>query len=323
MNKKIIFIVIGILIGLVISVGGAYAATTIIGSSVTYSNSSSGLSSTTVQAAIDELNTKTDIRKMGNFIGVYKYSTATSTKCITGEESTCVKSTCYKTKRSGSCPAGTIVKYKVNDATVVNFHVMYDNGSTMTMQSQKNTVYNIPWISKEDYTTANTNGTSCSYDSCSDEGPLTILKALESVTAGWSNVNNQTYTIGTTVFKTNAYTSCNSYNSCSGNAYTLASRTAKARIITLQEVANLGCSSISACPIWMYNYLFNSVESGGTINDTAYGPNWSNNAGYWTITGTSNTPHGAWRVSVGDEPVTIRATAAPYYGARAVVVVSK
>ena len=47
-HKKAIFIVIGILVGLVVSMGGVYVAVTITGSNVTYSNSSSGLTSTTV-----------------------------------------------------------------------------------------------------------------------------------------------------------------------------------------------------------------------------------------------------------------------------------
>ena len=48
MHKKAIFIVIGILVGLVVSMGGVYVAVTITGSNVTYSISSSGLTSTTV-----------------------------------------------------------------------------------------------------------------------------------------------------------------------------------------------------------------------------------------------------------------------------------
>lgn len=47
-HKKAIFIVIGILVGLVVSMGGVYAAVTITGSNVTYSNYSSVLTSTTV-----------------------------------------------------------------------------------------------------------------------------------------------------------------------------------------------------------------------------------------------------------------------------------
>ena len=305
-KKKYILIIIGILIGLVISVGGVYAAVTITGSNVTYSNSSSGLTSTTVQGAIDELNNKTDIRKMSNFVSVYKYSTATSTKCITGEEDTCVKSTCHKTKTSGSCPAGTIIKYKVNDATVVTFHVMFDNGSTLTMQSQKNISYNSAWY-----------GTSTSDTNTS--GPMALLPLLESITAGWSNVNNQTYTMGTTVFKTNAYTGCSDYNSCTTNTYTLASRTSKARMITVQEAAALGCLGIStpkSCPIWMYNYLNNSTSYGGTINDSAA------SSGYWTMSASTNSLVGAFFIYYYGQ-LRYDNYVCRTLGARAVVVVSK
>ena len=281
LKNKYIFIPLGILIVLMIFLGGVYAATTIAGSSVTYSNSSSGLLATTVQAAIDELYTQTDIRKMGNFIGAYKYSTATSTKCITGNESTCVKSTCYKTKTSGSCPAGTIIKYKVNDTDIVTFHVMYDNGTTMTMQSQRNIVYNNHWYEAANNTYSNTSG------------PIVALPALESATAGWTNVNNQTYTMGTTTFKTNAYTGCSTYSSCATNTYTLASRTAKARMITIQEAKYLGCTATDkSCPIWMNNYLPQSTSYGGTINDTT-----DRNTGYWTMNAYPSNIYYAWFVS--------------------------
>ena len=83
--------------------------------------------------------------------------------------------------------------------------------------------------------------------------------------AGWSNVNVQTYTMGTTVFRDNAYTGCSSSSSCTTNTYTLASRTAKARMITVQEAKALGCSEATkSCPIWMYNYLYKSSSNGGT-----------------------------------------------------------
>ena len=304
--KKNYKILIGVLIGLIISLGGAYAATTIAGSSVTYSNSSSGLSSTTVQGAIDELYTKTDIRKIGNYISAYKYSTATSTKCITGEESTCVKSTCYKTKTSGSCPVGTIIKYKVNDSDIVTFHVMYDTGSTMTMQSQKNILYGTRW-----YQSDPTNGFS------NTTGPNNALPILESATAGWTNVNNQTYTMGTTTFKTNAYTGCSTYSSCATNTYTLASRTTKARMITVQEATDLGCTSDEkSCPIWMNNYLPQSTSYGGTINDTT-----DRYTGYWTMNAYPSNIYYAWFVSSNGSVQNYDAYAP--FGIRAVVVVSK
>ena len=56
---------------------------------------------------------------------------------------------------------------------------------------------------------------------------------------------------------------------CSSNTYTMSSRTAKARMITMQEARNAGCSSDSmSCPKWMYNYLYNSTSYNGTKNDT-------------------------------------------------------
>ncbi len=322
--KKNYKFLIGLVVGLGISIGGVYAATAIAGSGVTYSNSSSGLLATTVQAAIDELYTQTDIRKMGNFIGAYKYSTATSTKCITGNESTCVKSTCYKTKTSGSCPVGTIIKYKVNDSDIVTFHVMYDTGSTMTMQSQKNIINNTAWINKADYITYNTDSTSCDYTSCNDEGPMTVLVALERITNSWTNVNDQVYTMGTTTFKTNFFTGC-SLSSCEANTYTLGSRKAKARMITLQEAKALGCTTTAkSCPIWMYNYLSSSVDNGGTVNDNLSDQEkGSKNNGYWTMSATSSLAYCAWDLSYYGRVYHGNGAFSTDYGARAVVVVSK
>ncbi len=279
-------ILIGLILGVIISVGGVYAATTIAGSSVTYSNSSSGLSSRTVQGAIDELYTKTDIRKTGNFISAYDYQIAGFYKCITGEEDTCQRTYCYK-KNYGTCRAGTIIKYKVNDTDIVTFHVISDNGSTLTMQSQKNTLYNREWINANDYANFK-NNTSCGQYVYSDIGPRTILVDLQTFTVGWTNVNVQNFTLGTTTFKNNSYTGCSSYNSCATNTYTLDVVT-RARMITLQEAAALGCTeNAKSCPIWMYNYLSNSTANGGTVDDANYGPRGDVNNGYWTMNAYSS-----------------------------------
>lgn len=256
--KKNYKLILGVIIGILISGVGVYATTTISSSDITYDNSKSGLISTNMKGAIDELYEKSDIRKQGNFVSAYTYSTATSTECITGEEPTCKKSTCYKSKTSGSCKAGDIIKYKVNDTDIVTFHVMYDNGSTLTMQSQKNIINNTEWIKKGDYIEAG--GTETDYGTYGDsnKGPLTVLTALENATGGWNNVKDQTYTMGTTVFKINAYTGCDN-TSCTTNTYTLSERTAKARMITYQEVADFGCdidsNRLNSCPKWVYNYV--------------------------------------------------------------------
>ncbi len=306
-------ILIGLILGVIISVGGVCAATTIAGSTVTYSNSSSGLSSTTVQGAIDELYTKTDIRKTGNFISAYDYQTDGFYKCITGEEDTCQRTYCYKKNYGRTCRKGTIIKYKVNDTDIVTFHVMYDNGSTLTMQSQKNTVYNTKWYS----------------DNINTSGPLIILPALEHATNGWTNVNYIEYTAGTTNLYQNAYTGCSSYNSCETNRYTLSSRKARARMITTLEAVNLGCTNQpKSCPIWMYNYLFNSVSNGATVDDSTIDPTTGqHNDGYFTMSAgtiTSSSGDNNFVLAIyGTGLVSFHYPMATDYGARAVVEVTK
>lgn len=240
--------VLGIAIGGILFYGGAYAVS-IASKDVSYSNSTSGLTSTNVQGAVDELYTKADIRKRPNIVAAYTYNEST---CVTGEESTCQRTECYKNKTAGSCPSGTIIDYKVNESTIVRFHVMFDEGNTITMQSQKATI-------NRAY-----RGT---YDGCTGGGcvvtggPTAPLRELEYVTNNWSNVNDQTYALGTTVFKTNEYTGCNS-TSCTENRYILPERTGKARMIVLQEVFALGCTSASICPLWLSPQMTASITEG-------------------------------------------------------------
>ena len=55
MKKHYKFIILGIVIGLILSGIVGYAATTISSEKVSYNNSNSGLKSSTLQGAIDEL----------------------------------------------------------------------------------------------------------------------------------------------------------------------------------------------------------------------------------------------------------------------------
>ena len=319
-------VVIGIIIGITISIGiGVSAVAT---KDVVYDNSKSGLTSTNMQGAIDELNTKATTKineaekkcptgyictkSNSNIVKAYTYN---STSCITGEESTCVENSCYVSQTSGSCPAGTIIKYKVNDSTTKYFHVLHDDGATMTLQQRENIVKNSPW---------NYDSTGVSGDNTS--GPMTVLPQLESATSGWTNVNDQTYTMGTTNFNnTNAYTGCSSYNSCTTNTYTLGQRTAKARMITVQEAAAVGCTNSSkSCPNWMNNYLACSTNYGGTVSEGSCG--YPDNDGYWTMSTYSskktqdNAFAYAWLVGSTGNVLEGYYYA---YGARAVVVINK
>ena len=301
--------VLGIIVGAVIFGTTVYATTVLSSSDVSYSNTSSSLTATTVQGAIDEVYKKADIRKQGNFISAYTYN---SSNCVTGEEDTCIKTDCYKNKTAGSCKAGDIIKYKVNDTDIVTFHVMFDNGNTLTMQSQKNTINNTSWY-----------GTSSSY--INTNGPLTILPILETATSGWTNVNSQNYTMGTTSLSNKGeFTGCSDYNSCTKNTYTLESRTARARMITLQAAVALGCTqNAKSCPKWMYNYLYNSTSYGETVNDNTTNPSTGGyNYGYWTMNALSSSASYAWEVNYGGSMNYIN-TFITDCGARAVIVINK
>lgn len=192
----------------------------------------------------------------------YTYDKETNpTGCITGEEPTCVETTCYTNKNINSCPAGTIIKYKVNSSETKYFHVLHDDGATLTLQQRENIWGSSKWYTEKD----------------NSKGPLTALPRLESKTAGWSNVNTINYSMGTTVFKTNAYTGCDDNGNCTANKYTLGARSAKARMVTVQEVAAVGCTKESrSCPSWVFNYLSNSTNNGGTVNS-------GTSVRYWTM----------------------------------------
>jgi len=214
-----------------------------------------------------------------NILNVYVYNqeAGSSNFCVTGEEATCVELEIPPK----TYEAGTIIKYKVNDTEEKYFHVMFDEGDTLTLQQRENTNDSVAWYADAAKNTS---------------GPLTALSILEENTKKWTNVLEQTYTLGITTFKDNAFTGC-SYNfiekkyNCSVNTYTLDKRTAKARMITVQEAQALGCTTNQkSCPIWMYNYLFESVKYGGTINKTE-------NFIYWTSSAISGDSYLAIMIS--------------------------
>lgn len=256
---------------------------------------------------------KMNLNKLeNNVIVAYAYNEGKTaeteaTKCITGEESTCQKTTCYQDATVGICPVGTIIKYMVNDTTMKYFYVLHDDGATMTLQARENTIDNTVW-----YTGSAENPTPV---------PL-ILSSLDTVTNAWNNVNDQTYTMGSTIFKDNAYTGCDAGDgttfSCSTNAYTLTEVTKKARMITIQEAYSLGCNALGtgSCPIWMYNYLYNSTSNGGSVDSDN-----TNNLGYWTLNMDLN-GNNTWYVGP-DGKTLLGYPVSANYGARAVVVINK
>ncbi len=147
------------------------------------------------------------------------------------------------------------------------------------------------------------------------------MLALESATSDWTNVLNQVYTMRTTIFKDNAFTGCLTYNVCTTNSYTLGQKTAKARLISVQEASSLGCTKdLQSCPVWMINYLNNSIKYGGTVNQT--GGEYGNNYGYWTMNANSSRATNAWNVNYAGYLLS-NSTSHIAGGGRAVVIVEK
>ncbi len=207
-------------------------------------------------------------------IYAYDQEKGSPTFCVTGEEATCVE----LKQAPETYEAGIIIKYKVNDTEEKYFHVMFDEGDTLTLQQRENIIYDTAWYNTND-------------DYVIDDN-------------------------------TNSFT-------CPTNIYTLEERIAKARMITIQEDHSLGClgyvnSGLSneTCPVWMYNYLSNSVSNGGTINQA--NGEYGSNDGYWTLSANSSSElsERVWHI-VFNGSVGISTPSLKYYGARAVVVIEK
>ena len=189
--------------------------------------------------------------------------------CLGGAEAGCVDVKSSYTSSSTYAP-GTIIKYEVKAGVEKYFNVIHDDGSTLTLQERQNTVSNVTW------------GTSVSAGPALTSGYA--LYSLEQATNDWTYVNTQTYSIGdgnTTL----GYSGCLDYNVCNDTRYTL-TRTAKARMITIQELYALDCRyGQNGCKKFVYNYLngatvvsgYSTVESIGTYATDA-------NYMYWTMT---------------------------------------
>ncbi len=304
MREKIKIVVSFILGGIILGGIGVYAATIISSINVGYSNESSKLVATNVQAAIDEVYDKSFSKPS---IVAYEYSEQ-EPKCINGEEKTCVKTDCYK--KGKTCKQGTVIKYYVKENEYHYFYVLRDDGTKITMQQRENTIRNIPW-----HAGANDNS----------KGPDTILPQLEAATSTWVNVNVLNYEPGVTTLYENANTGCTYTEDykikCETNTYTssvLGTRKARARIITAQEASATGClvykdgskdSQIippginaynhGSCPDWMHNYLHQSKNYGGSYDNNTANENGNDDGAYWIMSATPLNHTDSWIVIKG------------------------
>ncbi len=307
MKERIKTITIIILIVMVISISGVYAATIISSINVEYNNENSKLVADNVQDAIDEVykkasESKAPQPKNENIKAMYYYDENKESKdfCVTGDEKTCKVNTCYLNNTEGSCSPGTIVEYMVNEQDKIRFHVVHDDGSTLTLQSQKNTLNSVKWYDGEN----------------SDQGTVTALTILENTTSNWMNVNTLDYSISDDTSSL-GYSGCD-YEfgiNCNNVQYKLENKTGKSRMITVQETSTVGCNNHhKSCPIWMYNYLNSSTNYGGTKNEDSA-------TGYWTLNVlNSSTNHILIAHQNGNIGYVVKNME---YGARAVVEITK
>ncbi len=330
MIKRNYKLIVGIIIGAILTGTTVYAATIISSINVGYSNEDSKLIADNVQDAIDEVYDKSFNKEL---ITAYEYSEE-NPKCINGEEKTCVKTDCYK--KGKTCKQGTVIKYYVKENEYHYFYVLHDNGTAITMQQRENTIRNIPWHAESDDNT---------------KGPDTILPQLEAATSTWVNVNVIEYEPGVTTLYENANTGCTYTASetsdykirCDKNTYTssvLGTRKARARMITALEASSTGClvykkgetdkrvipPSINihnngSCPDWMHNYLYQSTSYGGSYNNNTVNEDGKYDHNYCTMSAYSGSTIVVWNV-IRDGHLDNRGTTTGT-GARAVVEITK
>lgn len=104
-------LVIGIIIGATISGVTVYAATVIASSNVSYSNTTSGLSATNVQGAIDELYTKANTYIDPSYIDFTTLETNNKKTILVSKNGVCIKR-----NNKVSC-------FKVNNYSVEKDHI--------------------------------------------------------------------------------------------------------------------------------------------------------------------------------------------------------
>ena len=163
---------------------------------------------------------------------------------------------------SGTCEAGTPFAIKVNDTETYKFYVLSDTGTKVTLIMDRNIAGCNHWIDSEDYAEANQDdGTVCETWACTDEGPITALKTVESETSDWTNIPLMTYTL------------TDDYNN--PPYYSALTRTdVRARIISMTEVDEIIAENNGTMPEWLY----------------------SNSGSYWTSSPNSTKPHQSWTV---------------------------
>lgn len=170
------------------------------------------------------------------------------------------------------CTSGTLMNISVNDTQDLDFYVLSDDGSKITLIAASN-------IGNNEYTTVAWYTASSGNN---NYGPVTALTVLNNLTNDWTNIgaiSNYYYDNSGQGYKNIIVTDGQTEITDSSDNTTEISGVTRARLLTYEEAYELGCrttANATNCPAWLYGNLnaeYNSL--------TPYG--------YWLSTSYSNT----------------------------------
>lgn len=155
---------------------------------------------------------------------------------------------CLKNKTI--CNPGTLIPVKVNDSTTLDFYVVKDDNTNLTLIAAKNvgsdSLNTVQWYNS---VSGNTN-----------YGPVSVLTYLGSITESWTNISLiEQYSYDNTGTGYKRLSIANGVVTIIDNENNISSITnvlLRARLLTYEEAKNLGCtSSENSCPTWLVSNL--------------------------------------------------------------------
>ncbi len=180
---------------------------------------------------------------------------------------------------------GVSIDIMVNSQDKYKFYVISDDGSKLTLQMYRNIILDgtdnkIPWYNESNNST---------------KGPIDALEYLSNYTKNWTNIELLNYTYENPNYVQNDGFGYKSLNIKNGIASTISNDGVtknevnglfRTRIITFEEIHNLGCSVGNVkqtCPAWMVDFLYDTQNVyAGNNNNSNYAQ------GYWSLTTRKN-----------------------------------
>lgn len=210
-----------------------------------------------------------------------------------------------KTVTTGNIPEGNFSigdEYIINVDGINSFHffVLSTDGDYVNLIMNRNILESgevaieanqgqVPWISVLDYATYNTDETTCEYDACNDEGPVTAIKFLHNATSNWSNIPNiniEHADAGLSYGEIKTINSKTTITRLDGTITGVEFTDLKARLPFASELEFNNCVNGTICNSWLTEYLkpSNYYTSTKTLSGVY---------GYWTMDSKKSKPKSA------------------------------